>query len=140
MIVEDLQNTFPKFGFALKTVVLTGDNEPPQKIMGFLWDPVQDTIKLTTNIFPMNKNRGAYTGEPLSLKSIPSLVLNREMWARCQGQLYDLSGVFVSIPLARMKIVFSKLTTRLGGDDWRTPISSTDQDLYDECCKVLGEL
>ena len=125
--------------FSYKPAIKSGDQVEPTKVLGVIWAPREDTLKVNCTVNISKKHKGAKTGPNMDFDDIqlPDLLTRRIIWRACMGP-FDPFGLLSPI-IVQLKMVMKKLATLdLSANGWDEPISDDASATFIKACHNLA--
>ncbi|MCP3666815.1 MAG: hypothetical protein GY696_30680, partial [Gammaproteobacteria bacterium] len=125
--------------FSYKPAVKTGDDVEPVKVLGVVWAPREDTLKVNCTINVHKKVKGAKSAPDLDFDDLvlPDVLTRRIIWRAVMGP-YDPYGLISAI-IIQLKLVMKKLSTLDGSvNGWDAQVNEDAAVSFIKACKNLA--
>lgn len=140
-ISEKMEEIAECGGFKFKSTCMSGDalnddDENKMKILGTLWNPMEDTLQVEVKVNPSPKRKGAKSAPDIEFEKLsekmPEKLSKRVVWRIVLGQ-FDLLGM-LSVFLVKLKLIMRELCSDQGKKlGW-------DEDVDEQTRKKLMEI
>ncbi|MCP4450121.1 MAG: hypothetical protein GY809_01560, partial [Planctomycetes bacterium] len=138
--LESDLNAVANYGsFSYKKAVMTGDDVDPVKVLGVVWSPREDTLKVNCTINVHKKIKGAKSAPDLDFDNLilPEVLTRRIIWRAVMGP-YDPYGLISAI-IIQLKLVMKKLSTLDGSvNGWDAQVNEDAAVSFIKACKNLA--
>ena len=137
-VVAALTDMAERGGFHFKEWIKSGA-QGETKLLGYLWNPADDVLKLKLRFNTSASIRGKKTEPDLNLANLDKLVsmkVTKKQVLMLQGQFFDPLNIF-SPAVVKLRLLYSQVSMETGHGAWEQEIS---HELKIQLKKILEEV